>query len=154
MVEVNPFQMAQMQLDEAADYLGLNERTHKLLRWPMRELHVTIPIKMDDGTTEVFKGYRVQYNGARGPTKGGLRWHPEETIGRIDTTCFLRTFPLTGRDLRAVPDIVYNQCSAFRTSQESEVVEDGATAHGDKLTLEGEIVESLEVTYTPRLDRV
>ncbi len=83
MVEINPFQMAQMQLDEAADYLGLNERTHKLLRWPMRELHVTIPIKMDDGTTEVFKGYRVQYNDARGPTKGGIRWHPEETIDTI-----------------------------------------------------------------------
>ena len=73
MTDLNPFAIAQQQLDEAAKHLGLDEATHELLRWPMREYHVTLPVKMDDGTTRVFKGYRVQYNCARGPAKGGLR---------------------------------------------------------------------------------
>jgi glutamate dehydrogenase (NAD(P)+) len=81
--ELNPFQIAQRQLDEAAELLGLDEATHQLLRWPRRELRVTIPVRMDDGGVQVFHGYRVQYNDARGPTKGGLRWHPDETIDTV-----------------------------------------------------------------------
>ncbi len=81
--ELNPFKIAQEQLDETAELLGLDEATHELLRWPRRELQVTIPVRMDDGTVKVFHGYRVQYNDARGPTKGGLRWHPEETIDTV-----------------------------------------------------------------------
>jgi glutamate dehydrogenase (NAD(P)+) len=81
--ELNPFDIAQRQLDEAAELLALDEATHKLLRWPRRELRVTIPVRMDDGTTQVFHGYRVQYNDARGATKGGLRWHPDETIDTV-----------------------------------------------------------------------
>ncbi len=80
---LNPFAIAQEQLDEAAERLGLDKATHELLRSPMREYHFTIPVKMDSGTTRVFKGYRVQYNNARGPTKGGLRWHPEETVDTV-----------------------------------------------------------------------
>ena len=83
MAKLNPFAIAQQQLDEAADKLGLDPAMHELLRWPMREYHFTLPLKMDNGTTKVYKGYRVQYNGARGPTKGGLRWHPEETIDTV-----------------------------------------------------------------------
>jgi len=83
MAELNPFKIAQSQLDTAAATLGLDEATHQLLRWPQRELLVTIPVKMDDGSTRIFHGYRVQYNGARGPTKGGLRWHPDETIDTV-----------------------------------------------------------------------
>ena len=83
MAELNPFKIAQTQLDTAAATLGLDEATHQLLRWPQRELQVTIPVRMDDGTIRVFHGYRVQYNGARGPTKGGLRWHPDETIDTV-----------------------------------------------------------------------
>jgi glutamate dehydrogenase (NAD(P)+) len=83
MAELNPFAMAQAQLDEAAAELGLDEATTDMLRWPQRELVVTIPVRMDNGAVEVFKGYRVQYNNARGPTKGGLRWHPEETIDTV-----------------------------------------------------------------------
>lgn len=79
----NPFQIAQQQLDEAADVLGLDPATHELLRWPLRELHVTLPVKMDDGTTKIFHGFRVQYNDARGPNKGGIRFHPEETIDTV-----------------------------------------------------------------------
>ena len=83
MAELNPFAIAQQQLDEAAERLGLDRATHELLRWPMREYHFTLPVKMDNGQTRIFKGYRVRYNNARGPTKGGLRWHPEETIDTI-----------------------------------------------------------------------
>ncbi len=83
MAELNPFKIAQKQLDTAAATLGLDEATHQLLRWPQRELQVTFPVRMDDGTTRIFHGYRVQYNGARGPTKGGLRWHPDETIDTV-----------------------------------------------------------------------
>jgi glutamate dehydrogenase (NAD(P)+) len=83
MAKLNPFAIAQQQLDEAAGRLGLDAATHELLRWPMREYHVALPVKMDNGTTRVFKGYRVQYNSSRGPTKGGLRWHPEETIDTV-----------------------------------------------------------------------
>jgi glutamate dehydrogenase (NAD(P)+) len=81
--ELNPFEIAQRQLDESAELLGLDEGTHQLLRWPLRELQVTIPVRMDDGTVKVFHGYRVQYNDARGATKGGLRWHPDETIDTV-----------------------------------------------------------------------
>jgi glutamate dehydrogenase (NAD(P)+) len=79
----NPFLMAQRQLDEAAAILKLDPAVHELLRWPIRELHVTLPVKMDDGTTKVFQGFRVQYNDARGPTKGGIRFHPDETIDTV-----------------------------------------------------------------------
>lgn len=79
----NPFGMAQAQLDEAAAELELDPAIHELLRWPLRELHVTLPVKMDDGRTQVFHGFRVQYNDARGPTKGGLRFHPDETIDTV-----------------------------------------------------------------------
>ena len=80
---LNPFSIAQQQLDEAASILGLDPATHQMLRQPQRELHVSLPVRMDDGTTRVFSGYRVQYNDARGPAKGGLRFHPNETIDTV-----------------------------------------------------------------------
>jgi glutamate dehydrogenase (NAD(P)+) len=83
MLEMNPFTIAQRQLDAAADRLGLDIATHDLLRWPQRELRVTLPVQMDDGKVQIFHAYRVQYNTARGPAKGGLRWHPEETIDTV-----------------------------------------------------------------------
>lgn len=79
----NPFEMAQQQLDETAELLQLDPAVHELLRWPLRELHVTLPVKMDDGTTHIFRGFRVQYNDARGPNKGGIRYHSGETIDTI-----------------------------------------------------------------------
>ncbi|HOU16066.1 MAG TPA: Glu/Leu/Phe/Val dehydrogenase [Anaerolineae bacterium] len=81
--ELNPFVMAQKQLDIAAEIMQLEPAVHELLRWPVRELHVTLPVKMDDGSTEIFHGFRVQYNDSRGPTKGGLRFHPHETIDTV-----------------------------------------------------------------------
>lgn len=83
MAERNPFEIAQAQLDRAAKLLNLEPGVHAMLREPMRELHVSLPVKMDDGTTKVFKGFRVQYNDARGPNKGGIRFHPDETIDTV-----------------------------------------------------------------------
>ncbi len=79
----NPFAVAQAQLDEASEHLHLPDGTRRLLRNPLRELHVTLPVRMDDGGVEVFQGFRVQYNDARGPTKGGIRFHPDETIDTV-----------------------------------------------------------------------
>ncbi|HAX98757.1 MAG TPA: glutamate dehydrogenase [Candidatus Atribacteria bacterium] len=83
MTNVNPFAMAQQQLGAAAEKLGLEPAIYEFLRWPMKELTVTLPVKMDDGSTKIFHGYRVQYNTARGPAKGGLRWHPAETMDTV-----------------------------------------------------------------------
>ncbi len=80
---LNPFTIAQSQLDEAAEVLQLDPDMHAFLREPMREFHFTIPVRMDDDTTRTFQGYRVQYNDARGPAKGGIRFHPDETIDTV-----------------------------------------------------------------------
>jgi glutamate dehydrogenase (NAD(P)+) len=79
----NPFAVAQAELDEAAARLGLDEAMHRMLRWPQREIRALIPLRMDDGSFRVFDGFRVQYNDARGPAGGGLRFHPEENIETI-----------------------------------------------------------------------
>src|SRR5512139_1834495 len=80
---INPFQTAQRQLDEAAELLGLSPALHAFLREPMQEVAFTIPLQMDDGSHEVFKGFRIQYNTARGPAKGGIRFHADETIDTV-----------------------------------------------------------------------
>ena len=80
---LNPFAIAQTQLDEAAAVLQLDPDMHAFLREPMMEYHFTIPVKMDDGSTRTFQGFRVQYNNARGPAKGGIRFHPDETIDTV-----------------------------------------------------------------------
>jgi glutamate dehydrogenase (NAD(P)+) len=80
---LNPFAIAQAQLDEAAEILQLEPEMHVFLRQPMREFHFTIPVRMDSGRTRVFQGFRVQYNDARGPAKGGIRFHPDETIDTV-----------------------------------------------------------------------
>jgi len=80
---VNTFTTARRQLDEAAAVIGLAPDVLELLHWPMRELHVTMPVRMDDGSTRAFHGFRVQYNDARGPNKGGIRFHPDETIDTV-----------------------------------------------------------------------
>lgn len=83
MATQNIFEIAQRQLDATAEKLGLDKATHELLRWPQREIWITLHIRMDDGSTRVFHGFRVQYNTARGPAKGGIRWHPDETIDTV-----------------------------------------------------------------------
>jgi glutamate dehydrogenase (NAD(P)+) len=81
--EFNSFQIAQAQFDKVADYLGLDQPTKDLLRYPLREYQFAIPVRMDDGTARVFRGFRVQHNDARGPGKGGIRFHPQETIDTV-----------------------------------------------------------------------
>ena len=80
---LNPFEIAQKQLDQAAEVLTLDPGVHQALRLPMREMHVSLPVRMDDGSVKVFQGFRVQYNDSRGPTKGGIRFHPDETIDTV-----------------------------------------------------------------------
>ncbi len=79
----NPFDMARSQFDKIAELLDLEPGTRALLRTPRREYHFTIPVRMDDGTVKVFQGFRVQHNDARGPGKGGIRFHPQETIDTV-----------------------------------------------------------------------
>jgi glutamate dehydrogenase (NAD(P)+) len=75
--------MAQKQFDEVADQLDLSPDTRAILRNPLREFHFMIPVRMDDGHLRAFRGYRVQHNDARGPCKGGIRFHPAETIDTV-----------------------------------------------------------------------
>jgi len=79
----NPFKMAQQQFDAVANKLNLDQATCDLLRFPEREYQFNIPIRMDNGTYRVFRGFRVQHNDARGPAKGGIRFHPNETIDTV-----------------------------------------------------------------------
>ncbi len=79
----NPFEMAQAQFDKVADLIDLDTGIRELLRNPLREYHFSIPVHMDDGSVKVFRGFRVQHNDARGPGKGGIRFHPQETIDTV-----------------------------------------------------------------------
>ncbi len=103
MAKVNPFTVAQRQLDQCAKILNLDPGVQAILRIPSRELHVSIPVRMDDGTIKVFQGFRVQYNDAKGPCKGGIRFHPDETIDTVRALaawmtwkCSLLDLPLGG----------------------------------------------------------
>ncbi len=99
----NPFRIAQRQINDCADILKLSPSTREALLHPMRELHVSFPVHMDDGTTKMLQGFRVQYNDAKGPTKGGIRFHPDETIDTVRALaawmtwkCALLDLPLGG----------------------------------------------------------
>ncbi|MCF7890458.1 Glu/Leu/Phe/Val dehydrogenase [Candidatus Bipolaricaulota bacterium] len=101
MKEMNPFKTVQRQLDKAAEALDLEESIHQALRKPMRTFIVNFQVKMDDGSSKTFKGYRVQYNDALGPTKGGLRFHPNETLDTVKALAAWMTWKT------AVADIPY-----------------------------------------------
>ncbi|MCD4693395.1 MAG: Glu/Leu/Phe/Val dehydrogenase [Calditrichales bacterium] len=79
----NSFKVAQKQVVEGARLLNLDEATIEHLKWPQREFKFTLPVKMDKGETKIFHAYRIQYNFARGPAKGGIRFHPDETVDTI-----------------------------------------------------------------------
>ena len=81
--QINAFEMAQKQFDGVAKLLNLDPQISEVLRWPMREYSFRIPVRMDDGSLRVFQGYRVQHNDARGPNKGGIRFHPNETFDTV-----------------------------------------------------------------------
>ena len=80
MESINPFEIVQQQIDRCAEILHLDPSITAILKSPMRELHVSIPVRMDNGSVKVFQGFRVQYNDARGITKGGIRFHPEDCL--------------------------------------------------------------------------
>jgi glutamate dehydrogenase (NAD(P)+) len=81
--QLNPFEIAKQQFDRAADYLELEDSMRNVLRTAKRQLIVSIPVRMDGGETKVFEGYRVQHNIARGPAKGGIRYHPNVTLDEV-----------------------------------------------------------------------
>jgi glutamate dehydrogenase (NAD(P)+) len=81
--ELNPFMIAKQQFDRAADYLELDDSMRRVLKNAKRQLIVSIPVKMDNGEVQVFEGYRVQHNIARGPAKGGIRYHPQVTLDEV-----------------------------------------------------------------------
>jgi glutamate dehydrogenase (NAD(P)+) len=80
---INPFETAKQQVDIVADLIGIDPGVREVLKHPKRELTVNFPVRMDDGSYHVYTGYRVQYNMARGPTKGGIRYHPQVTLDEV-----------------------------------------------------------------------
>jgi glutamate dehydrogenase (NAD(P)+) len=87
-----PLQVALEQYDRAADRLGLSSDVRDVLRYPKRELTVHFPVKMDDGSTRVFTGYRIQHNINRGPAKGGIRYHPSVNLDEIKALAMWMTW--------------------------------------------------------------
>lgn len=98
-VNPNPFEMAQQQFDHVAEMLNLDPQVREILRWPMREYHFRIPVHMDDGTIRVFEGFRVQHNDARGPNKGGIRFHPAETADTVRALAMWMTWKCAVADI-------------------------------------------------------
>jgi glutamate dehydrogenase len=95
----NPFAMAQQQFDKAADFLNLDTGTRELLREPLREFSFLIPVRMDDGKVKVFRGFRVQHNDSRGPSKGGIRFHPQETVDTVRALAMWMTWKCSVVDI-------------------------------------------------------
>jgi len=83
MSKPNPFEIAQKQLADCAKILSLEPGVHEFLKHPRREYHFSIPVRMDDGSLKVFQGFRVQVQRRLGPCKGGIRFHPDETIDTV-----------------------------------------------------------------------
>lgn len=96
---LNSFAITQRQLGSAASVLKLDPGILELLRWPMREIQVRIPLRMDNGSVRVFVGFRVHYNFARGPCKGGIRFHPEETVDTVRALAAWMTWKTAVMDL-------------------------------------------------------
>jgi glutamate dehydrogenase (NAD(P)+) len=89
---LNPYDFALLQFDRAADHLGLDPGVRALLSTPKRQLIVSIPVKMDDGSISAFHGYRVQHSIARGPSKGGIRYHPGVTLDEVKALAMWMTW--------------------------------------------------------------
>ena len=96
---INAFQMAQSQFDHVAGLLNLDPQVAEILRWPNREFKFMIPVRMDDGNIRMFTGYRVQHNDARGPAKGGIRFHPSETLDTVRALAMWMTWKTAVADI-------------------------------------------------------
>ena len=92
MLDINPFESAKKKLDIAAEVIDLNPNTLEYLKKVERSLIVSMPVVMDDGSLEIFEGYRVHHSTLRGPAKGGLRYSPDVTLDEIKALAFLMTF--------------------------------------------------------------
>ena len=96
---INAFQIAQKQFDSVAEKMNLDAGVRDVLRWPAREFTFRIPVRMDNGTLQVFTGFRVQHNDARGPNKGGIRFHPDETIDTVRALSMWMTWKCAAVDI-------------------------------------------------------
>jgi glutamate dehydrogenase len=96
---INAFQMAQRQFDHVSEQLNLDPQVSEILRWPAREFKFQIPVRMDDGSMRVFTGFRVQHNDARGPNKGGIRFHPSETLDTVRALAMWMTWKCAVADI-------------------------------------------------------
>jgi glutamate dehydrogenase (NAD(P)+) len=97
--QINAFKMAQAQFDHVAQMLNLDPQASALLRHPIREFTFQIPVHLDDGSIRVFTGYRVQHNDARGPCKGGIRFHPSETLDTVRALAMWMTWKCAVADI-------------------------------------------------------
>jgi glutamate dehydrogenase len=96
---INAFEMAQRQFDGVAAMLNLDPQVSQILRWPAREFKFQLPVKMDDGSIRVFTGFRVQHSDARGPSKGGIRFHPAETLDTVRALAMWMTWKTSIADI-------------------------------------------------------
>ena len=96
---INAFKMAQSQFNHVAKQLELDPQVAEMLRWPTREFKFQIPVRMDDGSIRVFFGYRVQHSDARGPSKGGIRFHPSETMDTVRALAMWMTWKTAVADI-------------------------------------------------------
>ncbi|MCC6958170.1 MAG: Glu/Leu/Phe/Val dehydrogenase [Anaerolineales bacterium] len=96
---INAFQMAQRQFDHVAEQLNLDPQIAEVLRWPSREFKFSIPVRMDDGSIRLFFGYRVQHCDVRGPGKGGIRFHPSETMDTVRALAMWMTWKTAVADI-------------------------------------------------------
>ena len=118
--DLNPFHTASKQFDNAAQILNLDSGMCALLRSPKRQLIVSIPTRMDDGSIHVFEGYRVQHSIARGPAQGGIRYHPNVTLDEVNSTASKPAEPVIS-------------CSRESTAQRASLaVELAPTRHTEK----------------------
>ena len=97
--QINAFEMAQAQFDHVAEMLNLDPQVAEMLRWPAREFQFQVPIRMDDGSMRVFTGFRVQHSDARGPSKGGIRFHPSETLDTVRALAMWMTWKCAVADI-------------------------------------------------------
>ncbi len=114
---LNPFEMAVMQLTSVAKFIDLDPNILEILKKPKREIIVHLPVKMDDGTIKVFTGYRVQHNDARGPFKGGIRYHPNVTLDEVRALAMWMTWKT------AVMNLPYGGAKGGITCNPSEMSE-------------------------------
>ena len=100
----NPYDNVLQVVQQAADILGYSDSDIEAIKYPERELKVSIPVRMDDGTTHVFQGYRIQHSTSRGPAKGGIRFHPDVSADEVRALAAWMTFKC------AVVNIPYGGC--------------------------------------------